>query len=204
MPVVVGRHHQALKVLQELLCIEGDRAADVDKVVVGLFQTLLGHKLLLVELLARAQPCVLYLDVHIGLVAREADKVLCKICDLDGASHIKDEYLAALGVGACQHYKAHGLGYGHEVADNVRVCDCYGAAVLDLLFEYRDNGAVAAKHVAEPYRHELCLYVLEDVAAAVLVGVLKPLVGEELRYLGGLSVLDLAVKALDYHFAEPL
>ena len=45
----------------------------------------------------------------------------------------------------------------HEVANDVGVCDCYGAAFCNLFLEDGYDAAIAAKHVAEARCDELRL-----------------------------------------------
>ena len=202
--VVVGRDHQLFQIVQELVLVELDRVADVDQVVVGLLKALFRHELLLIELLAGAQARVLDLDVHVRLEAGELDQVPRQGVDLDGAAHVQHEDLAALGVDPRHHHQTHCLGDSHEVADDVRVGDGHRTALFDLLLEDRDHRAVAAQYVAEAHGHELGFDVLEHLAGAVLVGVFRAVVGEQLGNLPGLARLDLHVEGLDDHLTQTL
>ena len=201
-PIRVGGFHEGFQLTQELVVVEGDGAADVDELVVGLGEALLGHELFFIELLAGAEAGIDNLDVHIRFQAGEADHVAGQGVDLHRRPHVEDEDLSPVGVSAGQHHEAHGLGDGHEVADDIRVGDRDGAALLDLLPEDGDHRAVGAEDVAEADGDELGLHAAEDLAAAVAVGVLFPDVGEELRDLGGAALLDLGVEGLDHHLTD--
>ena len=203
-PVVVGRVHQRGELNEEPIVIEGDGAADVDQLVLRLPEAFLGHELLLVQLFSRTQAGIGDRDIYAGLESGQLDQVSGQGIDLHGPAHIQHEDLAAMGVGPCQHHQAHRLGNGHKVADHIRVGHGHGAALGDLLLEDGDHGAVAAQDVPETDRHELGPDILEDPAAAVLIGVLIAHMGKELRYLVRFARLDLGVEALDDHFAQPL
>ena len=203
-PVRVGVFHEVFQVLQELVVVEGDGLADVDELVVGLGEALLGHEFLFVELLAGAETSIFDLNVHIRLQARKADHVAGQSVDLYRTSHVKDENLAPMGIGAGQHHEAHGLRNRHEVADNIRMGDRDRASLFNLLFENGNDGSVGAQDIAEADGDELGLHIPEDLAAAVPVGVLFTDVGEELRDLGSAAGLDLGVKGLDHHLTDAL
>jgi len=202
--VGVGGFHEGFQLTQELVVVEGNGLADVDELVVGLGEAFLGHEFFLIELLAGAEAGIDDLDVHIRLEAGEADHVAGQGVDLHRRPHVEDEDLAPVGVGPGQHHKAHRLGDGHEVADDIRMGDRDGAAFLNLPLEDGDHGAVGTKDVSEADGHELGFHIAEDLAAAVAVGVLFPDVGEELRDLGGAALLDLGVEGLDDHLTEAL
>lgn len=181
--IFIGCLHQYLQLFQKGVHLKGDRAADVDQVVVGLSEAFLRHQLLLIQLLPRAQAGVLDLDIYIRLIAGEADEVSGQGVDADRASHVQDEDLSAMGVGAGQKDETYGLRDRHEVPDDVRVGDGHRAAFGDLLFKDRDDRAVAAKDIPEADGHKLGLNILKYAAGAVLVRVFLPDVGEELRDL---------------------
>ena len=202
--VGVGGFHESVQVFQELVVVEGYGAADVDELVVGLGEAFLGHEFFLIELLAGAEAGIDDLDIHIRLEAGEADHVAGQGVDLHRRPHVEDEDLTPVGIGPGQHHKAHRLGDGHEVADDIRVGDRDGAAFLNLPLEDGDHGAVGAQDVAEADGHELGFHIAEDLAAAVAVGVLFTDVGEELREISGAALLDLGVEGLDDHLAEAL
>ena len=203
-PVVVSRVHQRLQLNEEPVVVQGDGLADVDEIVLRLAHALLGHELLLIQLLPGPEAGVGDLDVHAGGEAGQLDQVSGQGVDLHGPAHVQHEDLAAVGIGPGQHHQAHRLGDGHEVPDHVRMGHGHGAAPGDLLLEDADHGAVAAQDVAEADRHELRLDILKHPAGAVLIRVLKTHMGEELRELRGLALLDLGVEALDDHLTEPL
>ena len=189
---------------QEIICLKGNGAADVDQVAVRLFQAFLGHELLFIELLSGAQAGVLDLDIDVRLEARKPDQVSGQGVDLDRASHVEDENLTAMGIGTREHHEADRLGNGHEIADDIRVGHGDRTALFDLLFEDRDDRAVAAQHVAETDGDKFRLYIFEDPSSAVLISIFLAVMGEELGDLGGFSLLDLVVKALDDHLAQAL
>ena len=203
--VPVGGIHEAVQLGEEDLDVEGDGLADVDELVLGLLQAHFGHQLLLIELLARAQPGVDHLDVLIRFEAGEADEVAGQGVDLHGGSHVEDEDLAAVGVGAGEEDEAHGLGDRHEVADDIRVRDRDGAALGDLLLEQGDDGAVGAEDVAEAHGDKLGVDVLPVQRLIVpFAGGLVAQVGEELGDLIGFARLDLGIEGLDDHLAKAL
>ena len=117
-------------------------AADKYELVGGLFQPLLVHKQLFLYLFARTKPRKDYLYVLVRLLAVHSYKVFGKRHDPDRLTHIKHEYLAALCKGCCLKHKAHSLGYGHKVSDDIGVCYRNGFSVLYLLFEKRYYRAV--------------------------------------------------------------
>ena len=207
--VCVGRVHEVVEIVKEAVDVELKRTADVNLRIFRLLEAFLGHELLFVELLAGAKAGVFDLDVHIRFETGEADEVARKRVDLDGAAHVEDEDLAATGVGAREEDEADGLGDGHEVADDVRVRDRDGTALLDLLFEDRDDAAVGAEDVAEADGHELGADVAEEFCICLEVEFFLAAAGlcvmrEELRDLGGLAFLDLGVETLDDHLAQTL
>ena len=203
-PVCVGGFHEALELTQELVVVEGDGLADVDEFVIRLGEALLGHELLFIELLARAEAGILDFDVHIRLQTGETDHVAGQGVDLHRGSHVEDEYLAPVGVGTGQHHKAHRFGDGHEVADDIRVGDRDWAAFFNLLLENRNDRAVGAQDVPEADGDELGLHIAENLARTVPVGVLFTDVGKELREIGGTALLDLRVEGLDHHLTDAL
>ena len=84
-----------------------------------------------------------------------------------------------------------------------------GAALLDLLFEDRDDAAVGAEDVAEADGHELGADVAEEFCICLEVEFFLAAAGlrimrEELRDLGGLAFLNLGVETLDDHLAQAL
>jgi len=204
LPISIGGFHQAGQLAKELVVVEGDGLADVDQLVVGLGEALLGHELLFIELLTRTETDVFDLDIHIRLEAGKADHVAGQSIDLHRAAHVEDEDLAPVGIGAGQHDKAHSLGDSHEIADDVRVGHRDGAALLDLLPEDGDHRAVGAQDVAEADCHELGLDIAEDLSRAVLIRACLTQMGKQLRNLGGAAGLDLGVEGLDDHLTETL
>ena len=196
--------HQRFQILQEQIPVERDRRADVNQLVVGLFEAFFGHQLLFVELFARTQTGILDRNIHIRFESRLLDQVARQRIDLDRTAHIEHEDLAALCVGAGQHHEADRLRNRHKVADDVRMRDRDGTALCDLLFEQRDDGTVAAEHVAEAHRDEFRFDIAEHAAGAVLVRVLTAFVREQLRNLVRPARLDLCVEALHDHFAQTL
>ena len=203
-PVGIGGFHHALQFPKELVVVEGDGLTNMDQLVVRFGEALLGHELLFIELLARAEAGILDLNIPIRLEAGEADHVAGQGIDLHRAAHIKDEDLAPVGIGAGQHHEAHGLGDGHEIADDIRMGDRDGTALFDLPPENRNDGTVGAQDVAKADGDELGLHAAKDLAASVAVGVLFPDVGEELRKIRGATGLDFCVEGLDDHLADSL
>ena len=147
--LIVGGMRERVELLLEDLIVHLDRLGHTDQLVGRLAQALLAHQALLVELLARAQTRVVDLDIHIGLVAGQANQVAGHVVDLDRLAHVQHEDLAAVGVVAGLEHEAHGLGDGHEIADHAAVRDGHGAVLGDLLLEKRDDRAVGAQDVAE-------------------------------------------------------
>ena len=178
--VLVCGKHQAVQILEELVLVEGNGLADVNKFIVGLFQAFLGHELLFKELLAGTKAGVLDLDIHVGLEAGEADEVPGQGVDLHWGAHVEDEDLAAVGIGAGQHDETDGLGDGHEVADDVRMGDGHGTALLNLTLEDGNDRTVGAQDIAKADGDKLGFDVLQAVLEVVVAVGLVP-VGEELR-----------------------
>ena len=202
--VGVGGFHEGFQLTQELVVVEGDGLADVDELVVGLGEALLGHELLFIELLAGSEAGIDDLDVHIRLQAGKADHVAGQGIDLHRGAHVEDEDLAPVGIGPGQHHEAHRLGDGHEVADDIRVGDRDGAAFLNLPLEDGDHGAVGAQDIAKSHSDELGLHAAEDLATAVLIHACLSQMCKQLRDFGGTAGLDLRVKGLDDHLTEAL
>ena len=200
----IGGIHEIVKLFEEGFHLEGDGAADVDHGVVGALQAFLGHELLLVELLAGAKAGIRDLDIHIRPEAGEADEVAGQCLDLDGAAHVEDEDLAAVGVGAREHDEADSLRDGHEVADDVRVGHGDGAALGDLLFEDRDDRPVGAQDIAEADSDKFGLHAVQLHFISVDPGQGFLLMGKELGDLGGAAGLDHGIEALDDHLAQAL
>ena len=101
---------------------------------------------LLVELLARTEARELDFDV---LGTAEQNHSFGQVGNLHGLAHVEDEYLAAVALRASFEHQLAGLGDEHEEADDIRVGDGDGSALLDLLLEEGNDAAVAAQHVAE-------------------------------------------------------
>ena len=203
-PVGIGGFHQTLQLAEEFVVVEGDRPTDVNELVVGFRKALFGHELLFIELLAGAEAGIDDFNIHIRLEAGKADHVAGQGIDLHRGAHVQDEDLAPVGIGAGQHHEAHGLGDGHEVADDIRVGDRDRAALLNLLPEDGNDGTVGAQDVAETDGDELGFYVAEDLPRAVLIRACLTQMGKQLRNLGGASGLDLGVEGLDHHLTEAL
>ena len=137
--IVIGRLHEVRQPVQEFILVEGNGAADVDELVLGLLQALFGHKLLFIELFAGAETGVFDPDVHVGLEAGKADQVAGQGVDLHRGAHVEDEDLAPMGIGTGQHHEAHGFGDGHEIADDIRMGDRNRAAFFNLPPENRND-----------------------------------------------------------------
>ena len=203
-PVRVGGFHEAGEVFQELVVVEGDGTADVDQLIVGLGEALFGHELLFIELLARAETGIDNLNIHTGLQAGEADHIAGQGVDLHRGAHVQDKDLAPVCISAGQHHEAHGLGDGHEIADDIRVGDRDWAALLNLLPENGNDRTVGAQDVAESHGHELGFDAAENLSRAVLICARFAQMCKQLRDFGGAAGLDLGVEGLDDHLAESL
>ena len=107
-----------------------------------------------------------------------------------------------MGIGAGQHHKAHGLGDGHEIADDIRVGNRDGAALLNLLPEDGDDRSVGTQDVAEADGDKLGPDLAEDLSRAVLIRACLTQMGKQLRNLGGAAGLDLGVEGLNHHLTE--
>lgn len=140
--VGVGSFHEVFEGFQELFLVEGQRLSDIDQVVVRLPQAFLDHEFLFIELFTGTQASVFDLDVDVRFESGKADQVPGEVRDLHRRTHVQHEDLPAVGIGACQHDQGNSLRDRHEVADDVRMGDRDGAALFDLFFEDRDNGAV--------------------------------------------------------------
>lgn len=131
--------------------IKGDLVADVDQIVLRLLHALAAEQQLLIELLARAQAGILDGNVDIRLETGQADHIACQIVDAHGLAHVEHEDLAAAGIRARLKNELHGLGNGHEIADDALVRDRDGAAAADLLAKERDDAAGRAEDIAEAH-----------------------------------------------------
>ena len=202
--VGVGGFHEVFEGFQELFLVEGQRLSDIDQVVVRLPQAFLDHEFLFIELFAGTQARVFDLDVDVRFESGKPDQVSGEISNLHRRSHVQHEDLPAVGVGACQHDQGNRLRNGHEVTDDVRMGNRDGAALLDLLFEDRDNGAVGAQDIAEADGDEFRFDVFKLFLVFFFADVLQTFMGEDLRDLICFVFLDLLVKGLDDHLAQAL
>lgn len=192
--VAVSGHHQLVELAEEFVGVEGDRFSDIDELILRLLQAFFRHEGFFVELLAGAQAGIFDPDVDVRAQTGQADEVPGEGVDLHGTAHVKDEDLAAMGVGAGGHDQADGFFDGHEEAYDVGVGHGHGASGLDLAFEDRDHGAVRAEHIAEADGDKFCMNVPEYVPGSILVRSLHADVREHLRDLIRLAFLDLPVK----------
>ena len=119
-----------------------DRFTDMDELVWSLLETLLVHEHLLVELLTWAKARIHNLDIHVGLVAREADEVSCHVIDLDRLAHVKNEDLSAFCVICRLEDQTHSFGDGHKVADDAFIGYRDGASGSYLTLKEGDDAAV--------------------------------------------------------------
>ena len=202
--ILVGRDHQLIQALEELILVKGNGLADMDQLVVGLGKAFLGHELFLIELFTGAEAGIDDLNIHIRLEAGEADHIAGQGVDLDRTPHVEDEDLAPMGIGTGQHHEAHGLRDGHEVPDDIRVGDGHGAALLNLPLENGNDRSVGTQDVAEANGDELGFHVLQVEAAFHISAGLIPQMGEQLGQVGGSAGLDLGVEGLDDHLTETL
>ena len=202
--ILIGRLHQLVELAQENIDIERDRTSNVDEIVLRFLEAFLGHELFLIQLLARAQAGVLDLDIAVRRVSGQADQVSGQRVDLDRLTHVEHEDLAAVCVSARLKHQADRLRDRHKIADDIGMGDRYRAALRDLLLEERDDRTVAAQHVAKAHRDEFGLRAAQRMKLALLVDHLLRPVGEQLRNLGGLALLDLVVKGLNDHLAQAL
>ena len=150
---LVGRF-QPLELFLELFVVHLDRLADMDQLVLRILQSLFFHQKLFVKLFAGTQAGVDDRDIHIRLIAGQADQVAGHGVDLDRLAHIEHEDLAALGVIAGLQDERNRFGNRHKETRDVGMCDRHRAALRDLLLKERDHAAVAAEHVAETHRNE--------------------------------------------------
>ena len=202
--VVIGGALQAVQAGEELIGVKGDRAADVDQVVLSFLQAFFGHQFLLIQLLTRAQAGVLDLDVHIGLESGKADQIAGQGINFHGTAHVEDEDFAAVGIGACLHDETYGLGHGHEIADDIGVRDRNRSTLGNLLFEDRHYRTVAAQHVAEADSDKFGPDICKMDTVFFFLCDFIPEMSKELGDVGCLSGFDLLIKGLDDHLAQAL
>ena len=62
-----------------------------------------------------------------------------------------------MGIGARQHDKAHRFRYGHEIADDIGMCNRNRTTFGNLLFKNRDDRTVAAQNIAETHSNKFGL-----------------------------------------------
>ena len=110
-----------------------------------------------VELFTRTKTGVLDADVLVRTEAREDNHAAGQIGNLHGFTHVEHKDFATIAHGSGLEYQATGFGDGHEETDDVGMGHRYRTTVLDLFLETRDNGTVAAQHVAEAGGDELGL-----------------------------------------------
>lgn len=118
-----------------------------DELVVCRYGGVLLGKELLVELLTGTQSGDDYAASSVTVVL---DETLGKVVYLHGLSHVEDHDLPTLRHGSRLEDETDGFGDGHEVADDVLMCDCYRDAGMDLVDEQRKHRTTAAEDVAEP------------------------------------------------------
>lgn len=118
-----------------------------DELVVCRYGGVLFGKEFFIKLLAWAKSRDDYAASSVTVVLDEA---LGEIVDLHGLSHVEDHDLPSLRHGSRLEDETDGFGDGHEVADDVLMCDCYRDAGMDLVDEQRKHRTTAAEDVAEP------------------------------------------------------
>ena len=118
-----------------------------DELVVCRYGGILFGKEFFIKLLAGTQPGDDYAASSVTVVLDEA---LGEVVDLHRLSHVEDHDLPTLCHGSCLEDETDGFGDGHEVADDVLMCDCYRDAGVDLVDEQRKHRTSAAEDVAEP------------------------------------------------------
>ena len=107
---------------------------------------------LLVEFLAGPESGVFDFDIF---SAAQSNHLLGQVGNLHWTSHIEDENLAALTLGASLKNKLAGLGNEHEIAYDVGMGHRDRASKANLLLEEGNDGAIGVEHIAEPCRNEL-------------------------------------------------
>ena len=202
--IMISRVHEVLHLREKQVLVKGNGLADMNQFILGLGQAFFGHELFFIKLLAGAETGVFDLDIHVGLEAGEADQVAGQGVDLHGRAHIKDEDLAAVGVGPGKHHEADGLGNRHKIANNIRVGHGNRAALGDLLLKEGDHGTVGTQDIPEADGDELGSHIPESSAEGLAPVGLIAQVGEELGQLVGTAGLDLRIKGLNNHLAEAL
>ena len=176
----------------------------MNTLVRGLFQPLLRHQLLFIELLPGTKTAVFYLDIDIRFKAGKANQVSGQCIDFNRASHVKDKDFSAFCKGSGFQYKSYSFRNGHKITDNIGMGYGYRTSLFDLLFENRNNGAVGAQYISEAYRHKFCLNILEYCSRAVFIRILHALMGEELGDVLSPPRLNLTIEGLNNHFTKPL
>lgn len=115
----------------------------------------LGSKEFLIKFLTIAKASEFYLHV---LSTGEGYHSFCQIDNLDGFAHVENEDFASISHSTGFEDEAAGFRDKHEIANDVGMGDFYRTAILDLLAEDGNNGAIAAKDIAETCRNEFgCL-----------------------------------------------
>lgn len=89
---------------------------DEDMLIFRRSQALLVHETLLMELLAWPETGVRDGDIHVGLVASEANEPPCRVIYAHRIAHVQHEDLPAPCVADALEQQAHGFGDGHELA----------------------------------------------------------------------------------------
>ncbi len=111
------------------------------------------------QLLTGTQADEFNTDVHVRLLARQADHLAGQIDHADRLAHVQHVYLAAQGLlggadGRGLQHQLHRLGDGHEEASDIGVGHRHRSARRDLALKQRIHRAGGAQHITEAHGHE--------------------------------------------------
>ena len=133
--VLLGGALEFPQVDDKLVCVNFDLLANKEELVARALEPFFVHQEFFFDFFAGAESGKLDLNVFVRDFAVHADQVFGECQNFYGLPHIEHKDFAAPGVGACMHHKAHRFGHGHEIADNVGVCNRDGTALFDLPLE---------------------------------------------------------------------
>jgi len=101
------------------------------------------------QFFTRANASVGDLDIAMWLEAGESNEIFGKIENADRLTHVEDKGFATILHGGSLKDKINRFGDGHEEAIHVGMRNGDGATVGDLVFEFGNNTATAAKDIAK-------------------------------------------------------
>ena len=158
--VLITCFRQFFQLFQEYLRIKRNRFADVDQLVISLFDSLFCHKFFFVKFFTRTKSCIFELNIHIRFKSGETDQVAGKCIDFDCFTHIQYEDFTAPGISSCLKDEADCLRDRHKVTNNVRMCDGHRTACFDLFTKQRNHRTIAAQNISETYCYILGSFMI--------------------------------------------